>query len=158
MSKSFQQTKIAERETTSSPFPPHSTPIRSTNANSSRKQPQCRVHWLSVLLLFFFFFFFSGKPTFLKKALSSSNKLLIYEVTKLISGSLKILVSCNGPYTLQVSGSSPLDFTYQLLDVEDLERGATRRVVGNPLRGKTNNTLFLSRQIRIKSFQSINQS
>ncbi|XP_068697149.1 von Willebrand factor A domain-containing protein 7-like [Montipora foliosa] len=78
-----------------------------------------------------------GKPTFLKKVLSSSNKLLIYEVTNLISGSLKILVSCNGPYTLQASGSSPLDFTYQLLDVEDLERGATRRVVGNPLRGQT---------------------
>ena len=45
-------------------------------------------------------------------------------------------VSCVGPYTLQVTGFSPLDFTYQLLDVEDLERGITRRVVGNPLRGK----------------------
>lgn len=58
------------------------------------------------------------------------------EVTNLFSGLLKITVSCNGPYTLQVTGSSPLDFTYQLLDVEDLERGTTRRVVGNPLRGK----------------------
>ena len=58
------------------------------------------------------------------------------EVTNLFSGSLKITVSCNGPYTLQVTGSSPLDFTYQLLDVEDLERGTTRRVIGNPLRGK----------------------
>lgn len=58
------------------------------------------------------------------------------EVTNLFSGLLKITVSCNGPYTLQVTGSSPLDFTYQLLDVEDLERGTTRRIVGNPLRGK----------------------
>ena len=58
------------------------------------------------------------------------------EVTNLFSGLLKITVSCDGPYTLQVTGSSPLDFTYQLLDVEDLERGTTRRVVGNPLRGK----------------------
>ena len=58
------------------------------------------------------------------------------EVTNLFSGLLKITVSCNGPYTLQVTGSSPLDFTYQLLDVEDLERGTTRRVIGNPLRGK----------------------
>ena len=58
------------------------------------------------------------------------------EVTNLFSGLLKITVSCNGPYTLQVTGSSPLDFTYQLLDVEDLEQGTTRRVIGNPLRGK----------------------
>ena len=64
------------------------------------------------------------------------------EVTNLFSGLLKITVSCNGPYTLQVSGSSPLDFTYQLLDVEDLERGTTRRVVGNPLRGKTIKAIY----------------
>ena len=70
-----------------------------------------------------------------KKVLASSSKLLILEVTSLVNGSLKLTVSCNGPYTLQVTGSSPLDFTYQLLDVEDQERGTTRRVVGNPLRG-----------------------
>ena len=74
-----------------------------------------------------------------KKVLTSSNKLLIVEVTSLVSGSLKLTVSCNGPYSLQVTGSSPLDFTYQLLDVEDLERGITRRVVGNPLRGEYSN-------------------
>lgn len=68
--------------------------------------------------------------------MTSASKLLIVEVTNLFSGLLKITVSCNGPYTLQVTGSSPLDFTYQLLDVEDLERGTTRRVIGNPLRGK----------------------
>jgi len=74
-----------------------------------------------------------------KKVLTSSNKLLIAEVTSLVSGSLKLTVSCNGPYSLQVTGSSPLDFTYQLLDVEDLERGIARRVVGNPLRGEYSN-------------------
>lgn len=70
------------------------------------------------------------------KVISSSSKLFIKEVTNLVSGSLKLTVSCNGPYTLQVTGSSPIDFTYQLLDLEDIERGTTRRVVGNPLRGK----------------------
>ena len=71
-----------------------------------------------------------------ENVISSSSKLLIKEVTNLVSGSLKLTVSCNGPYTLQVTGSSTIDFTYQLLDVEDMERGTTRRVVGNPLRGK----------------------
>ena len=72
----------------------------------------------------------------LLKNVTKSNKLLITEASNLISGTLKLAVSCVGPYTLQVTGFSPLDFTYQLLDVEDLERGTTRRVVGNPLRGK----------------------
>ena len=72
----------------------------------------------------------------LLKNVTKSNKLLITEASNLISGTLKLAVSCVGPYTLQVTGSSPLDFTYQLLDVEDLERGTTRRVVGNPLRGR----------------------
>ena len=72
----------------------------------------------------------------LLKNVTKSNKLLITEASNLISGTLKLAVSCVGPYTLQVTGSSPLDFTYQLLDVEDLERGTTRRVVGNPLRGE----------------------
>ena len=72
-----------------------------------------------------------------KTVVSSSNKLFILEVTSLANGLLKLIVSCIGPYTLQVSGFSPIDFTYQLLDVEDLERGTTRRVVGNPLRGET---------------------
>ncbi|KAJ7382676.1 hypothetical protein OS493_033734 [Desmophyllum pertusum] len=69
-----------------------------------------------------------------KRVISTSNKLRIIEVTSLVSGSLELTVSCRGPYTLQVTGSSPIDFTYQLLDVEDMERGTTRRVVGNPLR------------------------
>ena len=71
-----------------------------------------------------------------EKDITSSTKLFVKEVTNLGSGSLKLTVSCNGPYTLQVTGSSSIDFTYQLLDVEDMERGTTRRVVGNPLRGK----------------------
>ena len=71
-----------------------------------------------------------------EKVITSSSKLYVAEVTNLVSGSLKLTVSCTGPYTLQVTGSSPIDFTYQLLDVEDMERGTTRRVVGNPLRGK----------------------
>ena len=71
-----------------------------------------------------------------EKDITSSSKLHVKEVINLVSGALKLTVSCNGPYTLQVSGFSPIDFTYQLLDVEDMERGTTRRVVGNPLRGK----------------------
>ena len=71
-----------------------------------------------------------------EKDITNSIKLDVKEVTNLVSGSLKLTVSCNGPYTLQVTGSSPIDFTYQLLDVEDMERGITRRVAGNPLRGK----------------------
>ena len=71
-----------------------------------------------------------------EKNITSSNRLLILEVSNLVSGVLNMTVSCVGPFTLQVTGLSPLDFTYQLLDVEDLERGITRRVVGNPLRGK----------------------
>ena len=80
--------------------------------------------------------FFAGNSTVQRKIISSSSTLLILEVTSLVSGSIKLTVSCNGPYTLQVSGFSPLDFTYELLDVEDMERSITRRVVGNPLRGK----------------------
>ena len=71
-----------------------------------------------------------------ERNITSSNRLLILEVSNLVSGVLNMTVSCVGPFTLQVTGFSPLDFTYQLLDVEDLERGITRRVVGNPLRGK----------------------
>ena len=71
-----------------------------------------------------------------EKDITNTRKLDVKEVTNLVSGSLKLTVSCNGPYTLQVTGSSPIDFTYQLLDVEDMERGITRRVAGNPLRGK----------------------
>ena len=71
-----------------------------------------------------------------EKNITSSNRLLILEVSNLVSGVLNMTVFCVGPFTLQVTGFSPLDFTYQLLDVEDLERGITRRVVGNPLRGK----------------------
>ena len=71
-----------------------------------------------------------------EKDITSSAKLFVKAVTNLVSGSLKLTVSCNGPYTLQITGSSSIDFTYQLLDVEDMERGTTRRVVGNPLRGK----------------------
>ena len=80
--------------------------------------------------------YFTGNSSIQVKDITSSSKLFVKEVTNLVSGSLKLTVSCNGPYTLQVTGSSPIDFTYQLLDVEDMERGTTRRVVGNPLRGK----------------------
>ena len=79
---------------------------------------------------------FTGNSSMQEKVITSSSKLYVAEVTNLVSGSLKLTVSCTGPYTLQVTGSSPIDFTYQLLDVEDMERGTTRRVVGNPLRGK----------------------
>ena len=72
-----------------------------------------------------------------EQVISSSGKLLIKKITNLNSGSLKLTVSCQGPFTLQATGSSPIDFTYQLLDVEDEEQGSTRRVLGNPLRGKT---------------------
>ena len=71
-----------------------------------------------------------------EKNITSSSTLSVKEVTNLVSGSLKLTVSCYGPYALQVTGSSPIDFTYQLLDVEDMVRGTTRRVIGNPLRGK----------------------
>ena len=79
---------------------------------------------------------FTGFSNMQEKNTTSSSKLYVKEVTNLVSGSLKLTVSFNGPYTLQVTGSSPIDFTYQLLEVEDMERGTTRRVVGNPLRGK----------------------
>ena len=71
-----------------------------------------------------------------EKIITSSSTLSVKEITNLVSGSLKLTVSCYGPYTLQVTGSSPIAFTYQLLDVEDMVRGTTRRVVGNPLRGE----------------------
>ncbi|XP_068751662.1 von Willebrand factor A domain-containing protein 7-like [Montipora capricornis] len=94
-----------------------------------------------------------GNSTLQKKVLSSSNKLVILEVTSLVSGSLKLIVSCTGPYTLQVSGFSSIDFTYELLEVEDLERGTSRRVVGNPLRGQTLLLIldFVGRQMKTAS-------
>ena len=52
-----------------------------------------------------------------EEIISSSSKLLIKKITNLNSGSLKLIVSCQAPYTLQATGSSPIDFTYQLLEI-----------------------------------------
>ena len=41
-----------------------------------------------------------------EQIISSSSKLLIKKITNLNSGSLKLIVSCQAPYTLQATGSS----------------------------------------------------
>jgi len=61
----------------------------------------------------------------------------VTEVGNFESGALMISVRCTGPYSLQVTGRSTLDFTYQLSSVENLETGESKRLLGSPLKGQT---------------------
>lgn len=53
-----------------------------------------------------------------------------------------IRVRCTGPYSLQVTGRSVLDFTYQLSSVENLESGEKKQLFGSPVKG---NKVILSK-------------
>lgn len=59
------------------------------------------------------------------------------EVGNFKNGSLVISVRCTGPYSLQVTGRSTLDFTYHLSSVENLETGESKRLLGSPVKGQT---------------------
>lgn len=44
-------------------------------------------------------------------------------------------MQCTGPYSLQVTGRSVLDFSYQLTTVHDTETAQTKRLLGSPVKG-----------------------
>ena len=50
-------------------------------------------------------------------------------------GPLEIRVRCTGPYSLQVTGRSALDFTYHLSSVHNTDTGETKPLLGSPVRG-----------------------
>ncbi|XP_068754440.1 von Willebrand factor A domain-containing protein 7-like isoform X2 [Montipora capricornis] len=65
------------------------------------------------------------------------NRVHVTETGSFEGGRLEIRVRCTGPYTLQVTGRSALDFTYQLSLVENTDTGTTRSLLGEPVIGQT---------------------
>ena len=63
------------------------------------------------------------------------NRVHVTETGSFEGGRLEIRVRCTGPYTLQVTGRSALDFTYQLSLVENTDTGTTRSLLGEPVIG-----------------------
>ena len=68
----------------------------------------------------------------------------VTKVSNFEGGKLLIRVRCTGPYSLQVTGRSILDFTYQLSSVENLETGESKRLLGSPVKG---NKAFIPKNI-----------
>ena len=64
----------------------------------------------------------------------------VTEVGSFKGGPLEVRVQCTGPYSLQVTGRSVLDFSYQLTTVHDTETAQTKRLLGSPV---ATNTLIL---------------
>jgi len=79
---------------------------------------------------------FPEKQPFTAKVYSQFDDIHVTEVGNFKSGPLVISVRCTGPYSLQVTGRSTLDFTYQLSSIENLETGESRRLLGSPVKGK----------------------
>ena len=80
-------------------------------------------------------FNFAGNQPLTAKVYSHFDYIHVTEVGNVKSGSLMISVRCTGPYSLQVTGRSTLDFTYQLSSVENREIGESKRLLGSPLKG-----------------------
>ena len=78
---------------------------------------------------------FSENQPFTAKVYSQFDYIHVTEVGNFKSGPLMISVRCTGPYSLQVTGRSTLDFNYQLSSVENLEIGESKRLLGSPLKG-----------------------
>lgn len=78
---------------------------------------------------------FSENQPFTAKVYSQFDYIHVTEVGNFKSGPLVIRVRCTGPYSLQVTGRSTLDFTYQLSSVENLETGESKRLLGSPVKG-----------------------
>ena len=72
---------------------------------------------------------------FRAKVYSQFDDIHVTEVRNFKNGPLVISVRCTGPYSLQVTGRSTLDFTYQLSSVENLETGESKRLLGSPVKG-----------------------
>ena len=68
-------------------------------------------------------------------------RIQVTEVGSFQGGPLEIRVRCTGPYSLQVTGRSTLDFTYQLSVVKNTDTGETRPLLGSPVKGME--TFFL---------------
>lgn len=63
------------------------------------------------------------------------DRIQVTEVGSFEGGPLEIRVSCTGSYSLQVTGRTTLDFTYQLSVVKNIDTGETRPLLGSPVKG-----------------------
>ena len=70
------------------------------------------------------------------------NRVHVSEVGSFEGGPLEIRVRCIGPYSLQVTGRSVLDFSYQLSAVQNPETGETKRLLGSPVKGNDTCSFF----------------
>lgn len=59
----------------------------------------------------------------------------VTEVENFEGGPIEIRVWCNGPYSLQVTGQSALDFTYQLSSIDNADTNNAKPIHGDPVKG-----------------------
>lgn len=59
----------------------------------------------------------------------------VTEVESFEGGPIEIRVWCNGPYSLQVTGRSALDFTYQLSSIDNADTNGAKPIHGDPVKG-----------------------
>ena len=78
------------------------------------------------------------------------NRIHMTEVGSFEGGRLEIRVRCTGPYSLQVTGRSTLDFTYQLSLLDNINTGETKPLLGSPVKGIN---MFYSRKILLVIIQ-----
>lgn len=78
---------------------------------------------------------FPENQPFTAKVYSQFDYIHVTEVGNFKSEPLVISVRCTGPYSLQATGRSTLDFTYQLSSVENLETRESKRLLGSPVKG-----------------------
>lgn len=86
-------------------------------------------------LNFFIFSDVSDNKLITVKMTREFDRIHMTEVGSFGGGRLEIRVRCTGPYSLQVTGRSTLDFTYQLSLVDNINTGETRPLLGSPVKG-----------------------
>lgn len=59
----------------------------------------------------------------------------VTEVRSFEGGPIEIRVWCTGPYSLQVTGRSALDFTYQLSSMDNADTNDIKPIHGDPVKG-----------------------
>ena len=98
------------------------------------RNPCCDRKFIQSMLRSFHSPFAENQP-FTAKVYSEFGSIHVTEVGNFKNGPLVISVRCDGPYSLQVTGRSTLDFTYHLSSVENLETGESKRLLGSPVKG-----------------------
>lgn len=62
------------------------------------------------------------------------DRVHVTQVGSFEGGPLEVRVRCAGPYSVQVTGRTILDFTYQLSSVHT-DTGQTKPLLGSPIKG-----------------------